>query len=159
MNTRDVIVMSGCSGSGKSTLAKEYAEKSYVETGSASAIVSADDYFLNNGIYAFDPGKLSLAHGSCFGEFILALQQKVLLVIVDNTNTTVEEISPYMLGATAFGYSARIVTLDPSDSFFARYSARNAHNVNADVIANQAKRIRNRRLPPWYASTIVSPTF
>lgn len=126
---KKVVVLSGLSGSGKSMFACKLAlfrpePKRY--------IVSADDYFNCDGNYKFDPANLSQAHAACFRNFIDHLNGSLCgigdkIVIVDNTNLTKEEISPYMLGAAAFGYDAEIVMLrvEPSVAL-----SRNIHNVS-----------------------------
>ena len=115
-----VIVMSGISGSGKSTYAKRVVSETEPSMkfrdgeryGDYAIIVSADDHFINNaGEYQFDASMLAEAHNECFRDFIEALQSEVGLVIVDNTNCSSEEIAPYMLGASAYGYEAEIVTI------------------------------------------------
>lgn len=153
-----ISILSGLSGSGKSTYIKHCC--------GGAAVVSADSYFINRvtGSYDFDPSKLSLAHGECFRSFIRAMQDKVAHVVVDNTNTTNEEIAPYVLGATAFGYDSEVVTLvRPSDMSEEDYinacAKRNAHNVPLQGIRAQAERIKARRLLPWWKSDIVTSQF
>ena len=75
-------------------------------------IVGADDFFEGSEGYRFDKTKLAEAHGQCFRRFIDFLDVDVDLVIVDNTNTTTEEIAPYMLGASAYGYEAEVITIE-----------------------------------------------
>src|SRR5262245_10531054 len=114
---KKVIVLSGVSGSGKSTYAKKILNDS---SHGNVAIVSADDYFMIGGKYQFDPLKLSWAHGECFRKFLLVIDRDgrcssaANIVVVDNTNTTSEEIAPYMLGAQAFGWEAEIRTMSVS---------------------------------------------
>ena len=152
-----VIVMSGVSGSGKSTYIERILPKGNFK------IVSADYYFTNlDGIYTFNPAELSKAHAACFRNFIAALESLVPLVIVDNTNTTSEEIAPYMLGAAAFNYEAEIITLgvrktsnDVFDIFYKQCAERNTHEVSITTIRAQQARITNRRLPPWWKETVI----
>ena len=80
-------------------------------------------------------------------------------VVVDNTNTTNEEIAPYILGAQAFGYTSEIITIDPSVVHHTKYAGRNTHNVSLAVIQAQAKRITERKLPPWWKHKMITPTF
>ena len=112
-----------------------------------------------DGRYHFDPSKLSEAHGACFKEYILALQDAETRVIVDNTNTTTEEIAPYILGAQAFGYTSVIITIDPSTQYLERFANRNSHGVSLASIRRQAGNIQTRRLPPWWHHKMVDPTF
>lgn len=99
-----VIVLVGVSGIGKST----YAEKLKAEAESAGkrvVIVSADTY---PGLYpspgVIDPTKLPAAHAACMRQFVglIVSMKPIDLVIVDNTNTTLVEVAPYMGVAKAY---------------------------------------------------------
>jgi len=150
-----VVILSGVSGSGKSTRARKLWND--LEPGTYCKVVSADDFFMVDGEYRFDPKKLSDAHGKCFRDFLAALQDDYALVVVDNTNTTSEEIAPYILGAQAFGWEAEILTALPGRMNWVDYylmcEKRNAHGVGFETIKAQHLRIVNRRLPPWWKNT------
>lgn len=169
---RQVKILSGVSGSGKSTLTLEFilsymsglgmTAEEMVSAPMPSATVSlcsADSFFEKDGVYTFDASKLSDAHGKCFRDFITALTSNVELVVVDNTNTTNEEIAPYMLGAQAYGYDAQIITLTPGHTdnwvdYYVRCAERNKHGVGIETIKAQHLRITNRKLPPWWKSEV-----
>ena len=142
-----VIILSGVSGSGKSTYAIQLWNG--LEPGTYCKVVSADDFFITaDGRYAFDASKLSEAHGACFRAFLTAIQDPFYsLVIVDNTNTTGEEIAPYVLGAQAFGRKVEIHTVAAA---LADCETRNLHGVGARTIEAQAARIAARKLAPWW---------
>lgn len=145
--TKQVTILSGPSGSGKSTFAVNRSDN-------YTAIVSADDFFVNaEGKYVFDPMKLSEAHGDCFRRFICALISGADHVIVDNTNTTVMEIAPYVLGAQAYGYQHVIVQMNtlltPQE-----LSMRNRHGVSWQAIEGQMRRLDALQLPPWWNSQV-----
>lgn len=146
----NVVVLSGMSGSGKST----YARKRTEGVTSVAKIISTDDYFTTpEGVYAFDPAKIGVAHAATFYRFIQALDSgRYRLIVVDNTNTTIEEISPYMLGAAAFGYEAEVVTIE-APMIFAHM--RNTHDVSANEVEAQMYRLRMRALPPYWKSSVV----
>lgn len=145
-----VIILSGVSGSGKST----YAEKLLTETQGVK--VSADHFFMCGGVYKFDARKLGDAHADCFRRFIGFLyDDNCQCVVVDNTNTTVEEISPYMLGAAAFGWEAEIRTILAEPGDIDLLCGRNIHSVPRDVIIAQGRRIHTRKLPPYWKHTFV----
>lgn len=149
---RQVIIMSGVSGCGKST----YAKSLCIPHGVANShIVSADTYFMSDGVYKFDASKLSDAHGACFKQFITYMQESVSLVVVDNTNTTAEEIAPYILGAQAFGYEVEIRTLltDMTSDKVVALSDRNLHGVGPNSIMAQSERLVRRKLMPWWKNT------
>jgi predicted kinase len=144
---RSVIVLSGISGSGKSTYAGE---------DEGCIVVSADRFFMSDGVYTFDPEKLSDAHSACMASFIVACQAGWGTIIVDNTATTALEIAPYMLVAQSFGYSPEVRTLRCANAAeVAACAARNRHHVPMHVIALQHERLCSRTLPPWWINTDV----
>lgn len=151
-----LTILSGLSGSGKSTYTSHCCGGAKVQ--------SADTFFMVNGEYRFDVSKLSQAHGACFKGTIEALQNGESHVVVDNTNTSNEEIAPYVLAGQAFGYEVEIVTLIApkgmsEEDYIAECAKRNAHGVPAAGIAAQAQRIANRRLMPWWKSETVESQF
>lgn len=159
---RKVIIMSGISGSGKSSHIQKLFDE--VGEGKTFAVVSADHFFTKDGVYNFDPSKLSEAHGECFYDFITHMRHLCNLVVVDNTNTTEVEIAPYILGAQAFGYVAEILTLvrpagmDPNDYYRACH-ARNSHGVSEVGVKQQYSRLLNRALPPWWKNAFIDTKF
>lgn len=157
---RQVKILSGVSGSGKSTTARKLWNA--MEPGTYCKVVSADDYFMVDGQYKFDPTKLSDAHGKCFRDFIAALQPNAVgnydhvLVMVDNTNTTSIEVSPYILGAQAYGWEAEILTvMCETDADIKACAARNAHGVSEAAVFAQHRRLCGRELMPWWKNTTV----
>lgn len=188
-----LIVLSGVSGSGKSTYAKQLIRESLTGKAciasaddyfmKACAECCGYGWHRVNGveredchvckatgrIYRFDPAELSLAHGACFRKVIEVMSGEysdhvIDIVVVDNTNTTVAEIAPYMLAASAYGYEAEIVTLDgtiggDSTRYLCQCAERNKHGVSVTTIDQQYKRIRERRLLPWWRDRIVNPAY
>lgn len=151
-----VFIMSGISGSGKSTFVNSIVQAheniEYMTEGTGSwntSVVSADDYFYDKeGVYRFDVTKLGDAHGACLKAFIEAVQYATPVIIVDNTNTTTEEIAPYYAIAAAYGYEIELVNVTCSPL---TASKRNEHGVPFQACAAMAERIRNRRLPPHWS--------
>lgn len=158
---RKVIIMSGISGAGKSTYIQDVILGRKVVNNVTSfnpppsfMVVSADDYFIGeDGVYKFDPSKLSDAHGHCFRCFIDAMQSECDLVVVDNTNTTTEELAPYILGAQAYGYEVEIRTLWCGMDLAA---SRNTHGVSERGIEAQWVRLNSRKLLPWWKNTDIN---
>lgn len=144
-----VLVLQGVPGSGKSYFAADRLTRAHAQV----VTCSADDYFvqLGGGKYAFDPSKLGEAHGACFRKFIATVQKgQAEMVIVDNTNTTVAEISPYVLAAEAFGYEVEILRINCDPEVAA---ARNTHGVPPAAIHAMAARIASCEIPPWWKLT------
>jgi tRNA uridine 5-carbamoylmethylation protein Kti12 len=143
-----VIALRALPGSGKSTFAKQLIEQLDAE-GKSVEVFSSDDYFveLGEGEYKFDFTHLPLAHGQCFRKFIEALQKGVDVVIVDNTNLSAWEISPYQLGAGAFGYEFQIkeIKADPEEAF-----KRQQHGVPETSFEAMHGRFEKEWIPPWW---------
>ncbi len=136
----NVIILRGISGSGKSTWAK----KEYPR----ATVASADHYFLQaDGSYVFDGAKLQEAHMACFQTFINALIRKDTVVIVDNTNVEVWEITPYSLAAQALGYAVELITFvcDPS------VATARKQLVPPELVHQKSKRLEleSSRFPPF----------
>jgi predicted kinase len=127
------IIYIGISGSGKSTHAKK----------TPSVMCSADKYFEDSeGGYRFDPAHLRYAHETCLRTFLYSVQTNEAIVTVDNTNTTVEEIAPYVALAEAHGYEVKIFAIE---CHVARAHARNTHGIPFDVVARQLVQIQSLR--------------
>jgi len=140
---KQCIIMQGVSGSGKSTLARKLLDMHWDLGG---RIVSADFYWKSEGgDYDFDPKLLPKAHAYCIRCFVDAVIWQRNLVIVDNTNTTVEEIAPYYAIAEAYGYETKILRVY-CDTQIAM--ARNVHSVPANVVQAQSERIGSFVCPP-----------
>ena len=129
---RRVVILRGISGAGKST----YIQKHFPQ----AAVVSADHYFSRGGGYKFDPLLLSKAHGSCLWNFQKAVCQHKPLVVVDNTNTRVQEMRQYIEYAKQHGYSVEVVRLKVDPEVAAQ---RNVHGVSADVIQQMQNRFED----------------
>jgi len=136
-----VLILSGPSGCGKSTWAKARASRS------DARIFSADDYMISDGIYRFEPALLFEAHPWCFKNFMdIGLRGSHALVIVDNTNTSAVEISPYYLAAQAYGYEAEIVRFEGEIH-------PNVHGTPDYKVQEQNKRFLTRDVMPWWTVT------
>ena len=124
-----VKIMRGIPGSGKST----YVRKNFRH----ALVCSADDFFMEEGQYKFDPSKLSQAHGACLRKFVDGLVQNANNtwpypeIVVDNTNTRLIEVAPYAALALAYGYELEITTILslPKESF-----DRQVHGVPLETI-------------------------
>lgn len=139
-----VIIMSGVSGSGKSTYVHEHFPDAMV--------CSADHHFMKNGEYNFNPSLLGEAHKMCIQRFTMGLidpeNPYTDTIVVDNTNTTSEEIAPYYALGSTFAEKVELITLipyDPNTCFI-----RNKHGVPLPAILGMHERLLNRKLPPFW---------
>lgn len=108
------------------------------------------------GVYLFNHNKLSEAHGECFLKFINLLLNKNELILVNNTNTSVVEIAPYVAAANAFKASVELITLIKDPVLCAE---RNVHGVPLKSIQNMVLKIKNRHIPKnWNFTSITEIT-
>ena len=121
-----VVILCGASGSGKSTWASKHHPDAIV--------VSADHYFIGgDGVYRFDPSKLGAAFGACHRAFTEYIQTGTApVVVVDNTNTTLVEIAPFVAVARAYGIEPEIRAWVGSPPEHAL--TRNTHGVPAETV-------------------------
>lgn len=158
-----VTILSGLPGSGKSKLARDMTTHADGVT-RTGIVISADDYFMRTGSYVFDPRDIGLAHADCFRRFLDALaalasgKVSPFDVIVDNTNLSLWEISPYVLAATAYGgdYPTVVtVVCDPALAF-----ARQTHGVPRASFDRMVETLESRQLPPfWPRSTHIGESY
>jgi hypothetical protein len=90
----------GLPGSGKSTLAQKLAPRA----------CSADDFYMVNGVYQFDPAALAYAHAHCQSRTRAALSRG-LPVAVTNTFAQRWEMEPYLQMAQLYGYRVTVIDL------------------------------------------------
>jgi predicted kinase len=98
-----LVLLRGAPGSGKSTIARAL-------SGSGSGFVhyETDQYFMRDGLYAFDHTKLREAHRWCQNVVWQEMCKGDRNVVVSNTFTRLWEIDPYLGDAKANGYDALI---------------------------------------------------
>ena len=122
-----LIIMRGVSGSGKSTLARTLSP--------TLVIFSTDDLFMVGGEYRFDPMKIAENHRENQQRVELAMRDGVPEICVDNTNTCVWEMAPYVDLADMYGYDIEIVEANTDWRFDADVLAeKNTHGVPRETI-------------------------
>ena len=142
--------MRGVSGAGKSTWVKGLEETSDENV----LVCSADDYWLDkNGEYKFVPSQLGEAHKECFRKFtqLIHYANTDSVIVVDNTNTQLHEIAPYLKFAELYYAEVSIVRIK-CDAVVAH--DRNVHGVPANTVSAQANKME--KLPKyWPKETVV----
>lgn len=146
---KQVIVLTGVDGSGRTALARQFANK--VSHLGEAIICSADDFYVSSGEYRFDSGLIPKANAQCFKKFISALtgtgiyrDRKIAIIIIDNANIGIEDISPYMLAAQSFDCKAEVIEIK-CDTRLAmdRTSKRSSFNT----ISMQNTKLAQRKIP------------
>ena len=147
---RNVIILRGASGSGKSTKAAQLISISQ-SIGEEAIIISADDYFVREGLYIFDRAKLKEAMKLCHLQLKEALEEGFDTIIIDNTNTTEIEVRIFKEIVKKYNKKSdvnyRIIeelvgTIDFEDA--EKYWQRNIHGVPLKVIQQQIKRLKKK---------------
>lgn len=118
-----VYILRGIPGCGKSTLAKNLIKDKGV-------ICEADNYFISDidGIYRYDVNKIGLAHGWCKDVFCNALESKIPVIVVSNTNIDPAHFSFYEEKARAEGYQVFHMIVEN------RHGGTNEHNVPEETL-------------------------
>lgn len=175
----ELFLIRGLSGAGKSTLvdALHIDSDSWDKTGSYSFAVSADDFFVgDDGVYRFDPSKLSEAHGRsqlmAEGHFHAAFRKDPnvgrddpsnpwndkpehgVRVIVHNTFSSRWEMEPYIKMAKKYGAKLVVIDLFDGGQTDEELFRRNLHNVPLEVIQQMRRRWEfnwkdGNPIPPW----------
>jgi len=150
------FIISGVPGIGKSRLA-DHIWRRMVQAGLVIVQLNTDRFHENpeTGKYEFDPGKAGEAHNWTFRGALAAFgwhrggceEVPADAVIVDNTNCTAAEMSPYILAAAASGYEVKIIRV--LGDYEAAY-ARNSHGVPREVFDYMVEEFDKKALAPWW---------
>lgn len=134
-----VVILRGIPGSGKTTAAGHLNMIRFSRGNSTMSVCSADNYFLNDGVYKFDPVKIKLAHEDCYKRFDLALRSGES-VIVDNTNTRIWEMQKYINRANECGARVTVYRMDTDLETCLR---RQTHGVPRDKVIQMHERFED----------------
>ena len=121
---KEIFLLRGLPGSGKSTLAKSLGGEQ----------VEADQYFMVNGEYKFDPTKIRTAHEWCKAQVSDWMFLGIQKIVVSNTFTQEWEMEPYFQMAAEKGY--RVYSLIVEN----RHGGENTHGVPADKLQQMKNR-------------------
>lgn len=129
---KEMIILRALPGAGKSTFAKLLDQCWY----GSSVIVSADNYWYEDGEYKFDVSRLHLAHKWAQDEALSYCRMSYSCVIIDNTNTTPKEMEPYEKIAQEYGYKVTYLIVEN------RHGNNSIHNVPDDTIQKMKTRFQ-----------------
>ena len=148
LKQKTMIIMRGLPGSGKSSLAKAILEKSNkdvcIDANGRYRYASSDDYFMVSGSYKFDATQLSASHNYSFTQAMYGCQNFEDIVLVDNTNITRAEFTPYAMLGRAFSFKVILVHVEAPVGLCI---SRNRHGVPATTIERMAQNFENAF--PW----------
>lgn len=144
MEARKLVIFRGPSGSGKSTAARVWCQKN------VGLQFEADEFFMQNGTYAFDASKLGQAHADCQRRLRKAMKDDTYPLVVSNTSMTRWELNPYLAMAREFGYQVTIYRIKgPWDAKL--YASRNAHGVTVEIVQKQINKYQPLESEEEYA--------
>lgn len=151
MSERTVVIIVGVSGSGKSTYVERMLHVAqWADADRNCSVVSADDFFMMEGEYIFDPLKLPEAHSNCLRQFLIRLRMGDDLVIVDNTNLRPWERQNYIAAAELAGYKWEAHVIKCETMAQIKICAdRCRHGLTAHQIAGQALSMDLSSLEPF----------
>lgn len=130
---KTLYLIRGLSGSGKTTLAHTIARGLDVPYNDhQSATISADDFFLIDGVYCFDRTKLKEAHEQCQNRCNAAMVSGIDYVIIHNTFSCQWEAQWYLDAAKKHGYSVNIIECQSNFG--------NVHDVPETVVSQMKDR-------------------
>ena len=144
---KTVYILRGISGSGKSTLAKslfaEHGLSELLQLNPRERIFSADDYFVNKQTqqYEFDGAKIGRAHEWNQRRAFDAMGKGLSPLVVDNTNTQLWEMKPYVEVALQHGYA--VLVREPQTPWAkdaSELAKRNIHSVPLESIQRMLAR-------------------
>ena len=146
--TKHLIIMRGWPGIGKSTLAKAIAERSFDNKTALvrdrAVIVSADNYFIKDGIYKYIADDIPKAHQWCRQQAVEMMVCGFAGVIIDNTNIKQEHYSYYVAMAHEYDYQpCQAIPETPWMYDLDECFKRNIHNVPRDVVKRMMENFEN----------------
>jgi len=115
---KELILLRGLPGSGKSTLAKTL----------GGPVFEADNYFMVDGEYKFNPSLLGVAHNDCRNHTRVAMAVGREKIIVSNTFTQEWEMKAYYELAEKYGYRVFSIIIEN------RHGGVNEHGVPEDKL-------------------------
>ena len=144
MTKKIVIINRAVPGSGKTTITNCIVDE-LKNNNIRVAIHSTDRYFMLRNKYVFDIKKLFEYHQKNVKEFITSIDNKLDVVICDNTNIAPWQTEEYTKIARANNYQILFITLNPRElskhieSQKVTLQKPDAHEVSEEILNNMIK--------------------
>lgn len=136
---KSLVLLRGLPGSGKSYVAKIYRRKAEAD-GLSAIVCSADDYFMESGVYVYRPEDQSRAHSACQTSAERSMANGIDVVIIDNTNVKNAHMQPYRDMAKKYGYAVITRMIGSTDPEYVElYLSRQVHNVPRKTVERMAR--------------------
>lgn len=130
---KKLIILRGLPGSGKSEVAKRFVGNGIIH--------STDDFFIIDGVYAFDESNVSKFHYFNFLNSIRSMQRGLSPIIIDNTNIVASDCMDYVEVGKAYGYE--IIVVEPSADWafdIEELMKRNTHGVSRETMVDMLEK-------------------
>jgi len=144
MIKKTVIINRAIPGSGKTTIT-DCVVNELQNNNIKVAIHSTDDYFMVGNKYVFNITKLFEYHQRNIKEFQKSIQNKLDVVICDNTNIAPWQTEEYTKFARKYNYQIIFITLDPRELYKHVESQKvttqkpDAHEVSEEILKMMMK--------------------
>jgi predicted kinase len=124
-----LVLCRGVPGAGKSSFAEDMA--------AGAPVLATDDFFMDEGIYKWDPKQLHRAHRDCEERTEAEMQKETPKIFVCNTFVRASDMNPYLELAEEYGYTTYCVILEN------RHGHKDVHNVPQDVRLRMSKDLKD----------------
>ncbi len=147
------MIMRGIQGSGKSTWALNTIKELRKEGVHVRTVSSDHGHINSDGNYEFKPEKINEAHLQCFSGFLFYLKQESDMglgpevLIVDNTNIALWEMTPYVMLAKAYGVP-KIEIVQMSTPLKTCLESQ-IHGVPEEQVEGKYYSLDNNPIPHW----------
>lgn len=121
-----LIILRGIPGCGKTTFAEIISPK--------DNICTADDYHMFGGVYIWKPENIHGAHNRCKIKAEKLMKDGETPVVIANTNTTENELLPYVEMGKKYGYQVFSIIVEN------RHGGVNTHDVPEETINKMKQR-------------------
>jgi len=148
-----MVIYRGLPGSGKTTIAM--LERKAQAKDCACEVFEADHYYMKDGVYHFDPGKIGLAHSDCARRVMNFMEEHKnsnALAIVSNTAIAAWEISPYIMLANVHNWWSMVITIVCPLRLCMQ---RETHNVPDRTMMEMAGTLATEKLPSHWNQKVI----